>query len=96
VLPIIAYPSPVRTARAGHNAGRLMPDAARGPVYGRTRGTAPAPPSGSTLGRRRPGERDGTLCNWSGDGCQGEVAIFETPVAEPLKSPKFNMKFNMV
>jgi len=37
----------------------MMPDAARGPVYGRARGTAPAPPSGSTLGRRRPDERDG-------------------------------------
>jgi len=42
----VPYPSPVRTARAGRNAGRLMPDAARQPVYGRPAGPHPLHPQG--------------------------------------------------
>ena len=44
-----------------------MPDAARGPVYGRARGTAPAPSLGNTFAKGVLDERDGMLCNYIRD-----------------------------
>jgi hypothetical protein len=83
VTPAPACPSPASTSRAGHSAGRLMPEPPENGVYGPARRHRTRPnrrgvpsPAASLVSEIR------GRCNRIGDDCQAIVAIIVTMVVE--------------